>query len=144
VPVYSYACQDCGHSFDQRQSITDAALTVCPECEGRLHKVISAVGVVFKGSGFYRTDSRTGGRPGRRGAAGDAGGLDGGAKVDGGAKADGGTKADGEGTGAEPGAKSGEGTKPAAGSKAAPGSGGAGPSGSASGSASRPPAHTAA
>jgi putative FmdB family regulatory protein len=60
VPTYQYACTDaaCGHRFETVQSVSDEALTVCPECEGRLRKVFSAVGVVFKGSGFYRTDSR--------------------------------------------------------------------------------------
>jgi len=59
LPTYQYACTECGHAFEQFQSFTDDALTVCPECEGRLRKVFNAVGVVFKGSGFYRTDSRT-------------------------------------------------------------------------------------
>jgi putative FmdB family regulatory protein len=58
VPTYQYACTECDHSFEQFQSFTDDALTVCPQCEGRLRKVFNAVGVVFKGSGFYRTDSR--------------------------------------------------------------------------------------
>jgi putative FmdB family regulatory protein len=58
VPTYEYACTECGHEFEAVQSFSDAALTVCPECGGRLRKVFSAVGVVFKGSGFYRTDSR--------------------------------------------------------------------------------------
>jgi putative FmdB family regulatory protein len=58
VPTYQYACTECAHSFEQFQSFTDDALTVCPECQGRLRKVFNAVGVVFKGSGFYRTDSR--------------------------------------------------------------------------------------
>jgi putative FmdB family regulatory protein len=58
VPVYEYACTDCGEQLEVRQSFTDDALTVCPACAGRLRKVLSAVGVVFKGSGFYRTDSR--------------------------------------------------------------------------------------
>jgi putative FmdB family regulatory protein len=61
VPTYQYACKDCGHAFEQFQSFTDDALTVCPACEGNLRKVFNAVGVVFKGSGFYRTDSRDGG-----------------------------------------------------------------------------------
>ena len=61
MPTYQYACTECGHAFEQVQSFTDDALTVCPECEGRLRKVFNAVGVVFKGSGFYRTDSRTNG-----------------------------------------------------------------------------------
>ena len=62
VPTYQYACTeaDCGHAFEQVQSFSDDALTVCPQCEGRLRKVFNAVGVVFKGSGFYRTDSRQG------------------------------------------------------------------------------------
>jgi putative FmdB family regulatory protein len=58
VPVYEYACTECGEQLEVRQSFTDEALTVCPACEGRLRKVLSPVGVVFKGSGFYRTDSR--------------------------------------------------------------------------------------
>ncbi|HEX4977929.1 MAG TPA: FmdB family zinc ribbon protein [Nocardioides sp.] len=60
MPTYQYACTECGHAFEQFQSFTDDALTVCPECTGRLRKVFNAVGVVFKGSGFYRTDSRSG------------------------------------------------------------------------------------
>jgi len=58
VPTYQYACTECGHAFEQVQSFSDDTLTVCPECQGRLRKVFNAVGVVFKGSGFYRTDSR--------------------------------------------------------------------------------------
>jgi putative FmdB family regulatory protein len=60
VPTYQYACTECDHAFEQFQSFTEDALTVCPRCEGRLRKVFNAVGVVFKGSGFYRTDSRNG------------------------------------------------------------------------------------
>ena len=60
MPTYQYACTECGHAFEQVQSFSDDALTVCPECEGKLRKVFNAVGVVFKGSGFYRTDSRAG------------------------------------------------------------------------------------
>ncbi len=59
MPTYQYACKECGHAFDEVQSFSDEALTECPECDGRLRKVFNAVGVVFKGSGFYRTDSRT-------------------------------------------------------------------------------------
>ena len=58
MPTYQYACTDCGHAFEQFQSFSDDALTVCPECSGKLRKLFNAVGVVFKGSGFYRTDSR--------------------------------------------------------------------------------------
>ena len=59
MPTYQYACTECGHAFEQFQSFSDDALTVCPECRGRLRKLYNAVGVVFKGSGFYRTDSRS-------------------------------------------------------------------------------------
>jgi putative FmdB family regulatory protein len=58
MPTYEYACRECGHRFDQVQSIHDDALTVCPECGGDLRKVMSPVGIHFKGSGFYRNDSR--------------------------------------------------------------------------------------
>jgi putative FmdB family regulatory protein len=60
VPTYQYACTECGHAFEQFQSFSDNALTECPACHGKLRKVFNAVGVVFKGSGFYRTDSRAG------------------------------------------------------------------------------------
>ena len=58
MPTYQYACTECGHAFEQFQSFSEDALTVCPSCSGKLRKVYNAVGVVFKGSGFYRTDSR--------------------------------------------------------------------------------------
>ena len=60
MPTYPYACTACGHAFEVQQSFSDPSLTECPECSGRLRKVFSSVGVVFKGSGFYRTDSRSG------------------------------------------------------------------------------------
>ena len=60
MPTYQYACTACGHRFEAVQSFSDASLTDCPECTGRLRKVFSSVGIVFKGSGFYRTDSRSG------------------------------------------------------------------------------------
>lgn len=59
MPTYQYACTECDHAFEQFQSFTDDSLTVCPACNGRLRKLFNAVGVVFKGSGFYRTDSRS-------------------------------------------------------------------------------------
>ena len=58
MPTYSYACTECDNKFDAVQAFTDDALTTCPECSGRLRKLFNSVGVVFKGSGFYRTDSR--------------------------------------------------------------------------------------
>jgi putative FmdB family regulatory protein len=60
VPTYQYTCTECGEPLEAVQKFTDAPLTVCPVCSGRLRKVFSAVGIVFKGSGFYRTDSRNG------------------------------------------------------------------------------------
>jgi putative FmdB family regulatory protein len=59
MPTYEYACSACGHEFEAVQSFSDAAITECPECKGEVRKVYSNVGVVFKGSGFYKTDSRT-------------------------------------------------------------------------------------
>jgi putative FmdB family regulatory protein len=80
VPTYAYACTACGHRFEVQQSFTDAALTACPECEGRLRKLFNTIGIVFKGSGFYRTDSRNG-SSGAEGAAGkDSGAKETGAK----------------------------------------------------------------
>ena len=60
MPTYQYACTACGHRFEAVQRFSDASLTDCPECAGRLRKVFSSVGIVFKGSGFYRTDRRAG------------------------------------------------------------------------------------
>jgi putative FmdB family regulatory protein len=59
VPTYQYTCTECGEPLEVVQKFSDAALTDCPACSGRLRKVFSPVGIVFKGSGFYRTDSRT-------------------------------------------------------------------------------------
>ena len=57
MPTYQYACADCDHQFEAFQSFTEASLTTCPECKGEVRKIYSTVGVVFKGSGFYKTDS---------------------------------------------------------------------------------------
>ena len=62
MPTYQYTCTECGEPLEAVQKFTDAPLAVCPACGGRLRKVFSAVGIVFKGSGFYRTDSRNGSR----------------------------------------------------------------------------------
>ncbi|MEU7407826.1 MULTISPECIES: FmdB family zinc ribbon protein [Streptomyces] len=58
MPTYQYQCTECGEGLEAVQKFTDDALTDCPSCNGRLKKVFSAVGIVFKGSGFYRNDSR--------------------------------------------------------------------------------------
>jgi putative FmdB family regulatory protein len=73
LPTYQYSCTECGHFFEQFQSFSDPSLTTCPACEGRLRKVFNAVGVVFKGSGFYRNDSRT--APGSKDGAGSTAGA---------------------------------------------------------------------
>ena len=65
MPTYSYACTECGNRFDVVQAFTDDALTNCEQCDGRLRKIFGKVGVVFKGSGFYRTDSRESGKSGK-------------------------------------------------------------------------------
>ncbi|GAA2370867.1 FmdB family zinc ribbon protein [Nonomuraea africana] len=59
MPTYQYVCNDCGQPLEVVQKFSDDALTICPACEGQLRKVFSAVGIVFKGSGFYRTDNRS-------------------------------------------------------------------------------------
>jgi putative FmdB family regulatory protein len=59
VPTYQYACTECGEQLEAVQKFTDDPLTVCPACSGRLRKLFSPVGIVFKGSGFYRNDSRS-------------------------------------------------------------------------------------
>jgi putative FmdB family regulatory protein len=69
VPTYSYACTGCGNRFDVVQAFTDDTLTTCEQCSGRLRKLFSSVGVVFKGSGFYRTDSRESAKTATNGSA---------------------------------------------------------------------------
>ena len=68
MPTYQYRCTECGHDLEAVQKFSDPALTECPSCDGQLRKVYNAVGVVFKGSGFYRTDSRA-----KEGASADGG-----------------------------------------------------------------------
>ncbi|MEH6624104.1 MAG: FmdB family zinc ribbon protein [Dietzia maris] len=67
MPTYSYRCRDCDVAFDIQQSFDEDSLTVCPRCDGTLRKLFNTVGVVFKGSGFYRTDSRASGDSGSAG-----------------------------------------------------------------------------
>jgi putative FmdB family regulatory protein len=120
MPTYQYSCADCGHFFEQVQSFSEDSLTVCPQCQGRLRKVFNAVGVVFKGSGFYRTDSRADSRT-------DAARSEGGKSRDG--SSDGAREKKADGTGGRPGAD---------------GSGGAASSGGSGSSAARTPAGTSA
>ncbi|GAA5043440.1 FmdB family zinc ribbon protein [Nocardia callitridis] len=83
MPTYSYACTQCDNRFDIVQSFTDDSLSECPECAGKLRKLFNSVGIVFKGSGFYRTDSRNGGS-----SASDPAKSDSGSKSEGAAKSD--------------------------------------------------------
>lgn len=69
MPTYSYACTECSNRFDAVQAFSDDALTTCPKCSGRLRKLFGSVGVVFKGSGFYRTDNRESGKSSSNGSA---------------------------------------------------------------------------
>jgi putative FmdB family regulatory protein len=70
VPTYSYECTECGNRFNIVQAFTDDALTTCENCSGRLRKLFNSVGIVFKGSGFYRTDSRDAGQKAKTSANG--------------------------------------------------------------------------
>lgn len=58
MPIYAYECKECGVRFERRQGFNDEPITVCPECEGEVHRLIQPAGIIFKGSGFYVTDSR--------------------------------------------------------------------------------------
>ena len=69
MPTYSYACTECDNRFDVVQAFTDDSLTTCEQCSGRLRKLFNSVGVVFKGSGFYRTDSRESAKSSTNGSA---------------------------------------------------------------------------
>ena len=134
MPTYQYACTACGEQHEAVQAFTDAPLTECPACGGRLRKVFSAVGVVFKGSGFYKTDSRSGAKGSGEGAA---------AKSDTGAAA----KSDSGGTSQSSTSKSDSGSSSGGSSGASTGSGSSGSgssgSGSSSGSSGTPAAKTA-
>lgn len=69
MPTYSYACTECDNRFDAVQAFSDDALTTCPKCSGKLRKLFGSVGVVFKGSGFYRTDNRDSGKSSSNGSS---------------------------------------------------------------------------
>jgi putative FmdB family regulatory protein len=88
VPTYQYACTECGDQLEVVQKFSDDPLTVCPACEGRLRKVFSPVGIVFKGSGFYRTDSRSGNGSAPKEKVGDSSSSSADSKTDSGSKSD--------------------------------------------------------
>ena len=134
MPTYQYRCTDCGHDLEAVQKFSDASLTVCPSCGGTLRKVFNAVGVVFKGSGFYRTDSRAGN-----------GSEAGGKSADGKSGSEKGTDTGNGSSGSEPtksGAKepatAGSGAKSDSGSSASNGNGAKAPSTGASSTGSKP------
>ncbi len=122
MPTYQYACTACGHQLEAVQSFSDEPLTECPACEGRLRKVFNSVGVVFKGSGFYRTDSRASGSEGKSGAAKPA-------KPEGSSS---GADSSGSGSSSNSGGSSSSGGSSASGSGSSSGSGGSSASGSSS------------
>ncbi|HEX8770011.1 MAG TPA: FmdB family zinc ribbon protein [Acidimicrobiales bacterium] len=95
MPTYEYACKACGEHIDVRQSVNDEPLSVCPSCGGSLRKVFGSIGIAFKGSGFYRTDSRVLSKDNKKAKAEGAGSSDGGSetKKDSGSS-DGGQKSD--------------------------------------------------
>ena len=83
MPTYEYACTSCGHHLEVHQSFTDEPLSACPDCQGSLRKVFGSVGIVLKGSGFYRTDSRPSSTSRSDGARADgANGKDGGSSTE--------------------------------------------------------------
>jgi len=129
VPTYQYACTDCAERLEVVQKFTDEPLTVCSTCGGRLRKVFSPVGIVFKGSGFYRTDSRASAEaPSANGSAKSEASANG---KDGSSGGSGGTGGSGEKAGAAAGGSSGS-----SGSSSSSGSGSSG-SGSSGSSASK-------
>ncbi len=88
MPTYQYACTECREQLEVVQKFSDNPLTVCPACEGRLRKVFSPVGIVFKGSGFYRNDSRSGNGSAPKEKAGDSSPSSADSKTDSGSKSD--------------------------------------------------------
>jgi putative FmdB family regulatory protein len=127
VPTYQYACTECGDQTEVVQRFTDDPLTVCGTCGGRLRKVFSPVGIVFKGSGFYRTDSRAGAVSGgsSNGSGKSGEGSDGsGSKAESGAKAESGSKSGSDSSSSSNGSSGSSGTSE---SKSGSGSGSAKP-----------------
>ncbi len=137
MPTYQYACTECGERSEVVQKFSDDPLTVCTVCGGRLRKVFSPVGIVFKGSGFYRTDSRAGanGSNGKSQADADSGAAKSGSGDSAAGEKPAGDKADkktgaaagssssgdspSSSNGSSPAAKSGASSKPSPGSKVA-------------------------
>lgn len=124
VPTYQYQCTACGEGLEVVQKFTEDSLTECPDCAGRLRKVFNSVGIVFKGSGFYRTDSRSSDNSATTAASsnGDSGGNgDGGGKSNGSAESSSSASSNGSGDSSGAAAKD---TKPATSSSGSSSSGG--------------------
>ena len=120
MPTYEYACAECGERLEAVQKFSDDPLTECPACRGRLRKVFSPVGIVFKGSGFYRTDSRSSPVNGSKvngSASSDSSTT--GEKSSGADAKPSGSDSGSSGTDSKPAKKSGTGKSPAAGTKVA-------------------------
>ncbi len=88
MPIYEYACRSCGQHLEIAQSFKDDPLTECPACGGSLRKVYGSIGITFKGSGFYRTDSRGASTTGAKGDGAEKVGAEKAATADTGAKSD--------------------------------------------------------
>jgi putative FmdB family regulatory protein len=131
MPTYQYRCTECGHDLEVVQKFTDSALTECPNCHGQLRKIFNAVGVVFKGSGFYRTDSRE-----KVSENGSSSKSEKGSKESGG-KDSGSKESVGSGSGSKESVGSGSGSKESSGSAPAKADSGSGSAGS--GSSSKQP-----
>ncbi len=121
MPTYAYACTECDHRFEVVQSFSDDSLTVCPECGGRLRKVFNAVGIVFKGGGFYRTDSRDSSTSGTKtSSGGGSGSSDGGSSTSEGSGAAASTSSSGSSSSSSSGSGASGGSSTGASSPAAP------------------------
>jgi len=141
VPTYQYRCTECGEDLEVVQKFSDDPLKVCPACQGSLRKVFSPVGIVFKGSGFYRNDSRNGSGPGSGSGSGD-----GAAKKDkepAGAKSESGDSGKSSANGSSSGSADSSSSSGSSGSGSSGSSGSSGKSGEKSSSAATPAASKA-
>jgi putative FmdB family regulatory protein len=119
LPTYEYACTACGHRLEAVQKFTDDALTECPDCGGKLRKVFGAPGIVLKGSGFYKTDTRAQDKRSSSEKSGGSNGSDSSSSSGSDAKSDSGTKSSDSGAKAEPSKSGAGGDKPVKESKPA-------------------------
>lgn len=118
MPTYEYRCRDCGEDLEVQQSFTDDPLTECPSCGGSLKKIFGNVGIAFKGSGFYKNDSRT---PGGTGSSGGSSSSSGGSSSGSSGSSDSGSSSAGSGSSSDGGGSNGSATTSGAGSSAGAG-----------------------